>query len=218
MEIRYRGRQKWTLNLIVEYYFFYKVGKPIAEWLSKHSKITPNQATWINLMFVVLAVPCFLYNQYFTIVLGGVLVYISGIWDTIDGSLARVKGIQSKRGAWFDGIIDRVGEVLILSAVGLGLYLTAPSLLIIILTIGVIFMQFFFYYANASFGMLHGYSMTPTNEPFFTYCRALFVFIILVGALVNQLFFVLLGFATVGNLYNVFVQRSHWESFKEGET
>jgi phosphatidylglycerophosphate synthase len=42
------------------------------------------------------------------------LVLFTGIVDGIDGAIARLLGIKSKTGAWFDNVIDRVSDILML--------------------------------------------------------------------------------------------------------
>lgn len=44
----------------------------------------------------------------------GLLVLFTGIIDGIDGAIARLLKIKSKRGAWLDNMIDRVSDTLIL--------------------------------------------------------------------------------------------------------
>ncbi|MFW9818859.1 MAG: CDP-alcohol phosphatidyltransferase family protein [Candidatus Thorarchaeota archaeon] len=44
----------------------------------------------------------------------GLLVLFTGIIDGIDGAIARLLDIKSKRGAWFDNVIDRVSDILML--------------------------------------------------------------------------------------------------------
>ncbi|MCO6450345.1 MAG: CDP-alcohol phosphatidyltransferase family protein [Caldilineales bacterium] len=48
----------------------------------------------------------------------GVLYLISGLADAIDGTLARQLGIRNKFGAFWDSTLDRFGESLVLSSVG----------------------------------------------------------------------------------------------------
>jgi CDP-diacylglycerol---glycerol-3-phosphate 3-phosphatidyltransferase len=42
--------------------------------------------------------------------LGGVLVLFFGLFDAIDGSMARLKGGDTKFGAFFDSVLDRYSE------------------------------------------------------------------------------------------------------------
>ncbi|MFX1375908.1 MAG: CDP-alcohol phosphatidyltransferase family protein [Promethearchaeota archaeon] len=43
-----------------------------------------------------------------------VLVLFTGIIDGIDGAIARLLDIKSKTGAWFDNVIDRISDILML--------------------------------------------------------------------------------------------------------
>ena len=53
-----------------------------------------------------------LYGSWFFLL--ALLVLYTGISDGIDGSIARLLDIKSKTGAWFDNIIDRVSDILVL--------------------------------------------------------------------------------------------------------
>ena len=58
-------------------------------------------------------------------IIAGVLVFISGLFDLIDGALARKSGITSRRGALLDSTADRVSEFAVL--LGMILYFTATE-------------------------------------------------------------------------------------------
>ncbi len=55
------------------------------------------------------------------LVAGGILVIVSGLFDTIDGAVARKTGRVTKFGALYDSTIDRYSEVTVYF--GLGFYL-----------------------------------------------------------------------------------------------
>ncbi|MCA1834330.1 MAG: CDP-alcohol phosphatidyltransferase family protein, partial [Actinobacteria bacterium] len=44
------------------------------------------------------------------------LLLLSGVLDVFDGAVARARGISSARGAWFDSVMDRVSDALVLGA------------------------------------------------------------------------------------------------------
>jgi len=44
----------------------------------------------------------------------GILVLFTGIIDGIDGAIARLLDIKSKSGAWYDNIIDRISDIVML--------------------------------------------------------------------------------------------------------
>ncbi|MDQ3836453.1 MAG: CDP-alcohol phosphatidyltransferase family protein, partial [Thermoproteota archaeon] len=53
-------------------------------------------------------------------VLGGSLLLLSGFFDIVDGSVARITKRPSKKGAFLDSVFDKVAEVSIFSGIALG--------------------------------------------------------------------------------------------------
>ena len=56
----------------------------------------------------------------FTATLGGVFLLLSGFFDIVDGSIARITKKMSKRGAFLDSIFDKLAEVIIFGGIALG--------------------------------------------------------------------------------------------------
>jgi archaetidylinositol phosphate synthase len=56
----------------------------------------------------------------FAAVMGGIFLLVSGFFDIIDGSVARVTKQMSKRGAFLDSVFDKIAEVIIFSSIALG--------------------------------------------------------------------------------------------------
>lgn len=56
----------------------------------------------------------------FTAVIGGVLLLLSGFFDIIDGSVARITKKTSRRGAFLDSTFDKLAEVVIFGGIALG--------------------------------------------------------------------------------------------------
>jgi archaetidylinositol phosphate synthase len=66
--------------------------------------------------------PAFVSSDYlfwvtFAPIIGGVLLLISGFFDIVDGSVARVTKQTSKKGAFLDSSFDKVSEVVILGGI-----------------------------------------------------------------------------------------------------
>ncbi len=226
------GKEHKDLEKYFEVYLYRKISNPITKWLAKNTGITPNQATIYGLVFAVFAGLLFLTNNYWCLVLGGIAAYVSNMWDTLDGNLASIKNIESYSGAWLDGNLDRISEFAIISGAGIGIYLINPSLLIIVVTLLAIFPHFFIHHLNYS--MISYFPVetdtsrdmafrTPSRKTemklidFFTYGRAMFNTIVMVGAFVNQLFWVLVFFAVFVNLYAFVGATSIWKRFKNAE-
>jgi len=56
----------------------------------------------------------------FTAVIGGVFLLLSGFFDIVDGSVARITKRISKKGAFLDSIFDKLAEVIIFGSIALG--------------------------------------------------------------------------------------------------
>lgn len=82
---------------------------PIAQVLSK-SKVTPDVLTWLGLIINIAAATVIAYNH---LIIGGVLVLVSGLFDILDGALARLTNKTSRFGALLDSTFDRLSEAAI---------------------------------------------------------------------------------------------------------
>ncbi|MDQ3727745.1 MAG: CDP-alcohol phosphatidyltransferase family protein [Thermoproteota archaeon] len=56
----------------------------------------------------------------FAAVLGGIFLLISGFFDIVDGSVARITKQISKKGAFLDSVFDKIAEVIIFGGIALG--------------------------------------------------------------------------------------------------
>ncbi len=87
------------------------------------TKVTPNALTLMGLAGSV-AAGVVIAREY--LLLGGVLVLLSGVFDLFDGPLARAKGQTTRFGAVLDSTSDRIGEASVLLGL-LILYLNRTS-------------------------------------------------------------------------------------------
>ncbi|HXH88528.1 MAG TPA: CDP-alcohol phosphatidyltransferase family protein [Gaiellaceae bacterium] len=86
------------------------------------TRVTPNMltATGVTLCAVGAVLVYFEYRNELLFFWAGALAFIVGsVLDILDGALARAGGKQSPFGGFLDSTLDRVGEGLILGAVGL---------------------------------------------------------------------------------------------------
>jgi CDP-diacylglycerol--glycerol-3-phosphate 3-phosphatidyltransferase len=72
-------------------------------------KLKPNDISFIGLLMSLLAGVAFVFTPF----LGGILTLLTGLIDTLDGSLARATGQSRKFGAFLDSVLDRYTELLI---------------------------------------------------------------------------------------------------------
>lgn len=59
-------------------------------------------------------------DRYYVAIIGGVLLLISGFFDIVDGSVARVTKQASKKGAFLDSSFDKISEVVIFAGIAFG--------------------------------------------------------------------------------------------------
>ena len=107
----------------------YRLSRPLVRLLAR-TGITPNALTWSGLLFSFGAAVLIALGQPF---IAGFVVLISGLFDMLDGALARFIDKSTKFGGILDSILDRLGE----AAVLLGLliffvrYLSVPGILVV---------------------------------------------------------------------------------------
>lgn len=114
--------------------------RPFVRLLS-HTPVTPNQITFSGVLVSVLSAIAFAHGGYLYSVLGALLFYIAGLFDEMDGMLARIKFAESPRGTWLEGFADGLSYLLLFGGISIGLIhrYGRPALLIgIALLVGAI--------------------------------------------------------------------------------
>ena len=94
--------------------------RPFVRLLS-HTSISPNGVTFAGVVVSVLSAVAFARGTYLYSVLGALLFYIAGLFDEMDGMLARVKFAESPRGTWLEGFADGLSYLLLFGGITIGL-------------------------------------------------------------------------------------------------
>lgn len=96
----------------------YKIINPFVEFLIR-SKVTPNAITTIGLVINVIATVILIIGAEFGergdhryIGIAGGIILFAGLFDMIDGRLARMGNMSSKFGALYDSVLDRYSELI----------------------------------------------------------------------------------------------------------
>jgi len=79
--------------------------------------VSPNQITVFSFFLSVLGSTFFLFNTYLTTFIAGVIIQLHNIVDGCDGEIARLKFMESKYGAWLDGVLDRYSDFIIIFSI-----------------------------------------------------------------------------------------------------
>lgn len=99
-----------------------RVGRLVAR-----SGLTPNAITWLGLALCTGNAAAFVVHQNYW--LFGLLVGAIELLDNVDGAVARVTGLSSRRGAYLDATTDRYKDSLILLAIAQVTGLWLPAML-----------------------------------------------------------------------------------------
>jgi phosphatidylglycerophosphate synthase len=83
--------------------------------------VTPNHVTLLAIAVGITAAALVLRGGWLPIALGGVLLEVNSILDSVDGELARLRFQYSKLGQWLDNLSDDIVDNLFIAACGLHL-------------------------------------------------------------------------------------------------
>ena len=97
----------WHLNDLRDR--VYPIIDPITHWLVRRG-VHPNLITTSGFAVTILAGLMYGIDHVRT---AGFLVLLGGAHDIFDGRVARLSGLQSKFGAFYDSVLDRISEVTI---------------------------------------------------------------------------------------------------------
>jgi CDP-diacylglycerol--glycerol-3-phosphate 3-phosphatidyltransferase len=158
----------------------YRITDPMVGILSK-SGITPNALTLISLALNIVTAYVIATGHF---LLGGVLVLVSGLFDLLDGALARFIKQTTKFGAILDSTVDRISEAAILCGL-LIWYIPQGSSLEIVLIFAVLIGSFLVSYIRARAEGLGWQCQVGL------FTRAERVIVLAIGLLINQIFIAL---------------------------
>ncbi len=172
------------------------VSLKISTFLAK-TKITPNQVTFLSFLIAVIASVCFFTGEYIKIIAGGILAQLSSIIDGCDGEIARLKLSISKFGEWFDRVLDRVADGLMILGLTRAAWLHTAQEWVWILGFFTMMGSFLNSYTAV------WYDKIIEREGILRFGRDMRIFIIFLGALFNLIIPTLLILAVVTNLENI---------------
>ena len=114
--------------------------KPALETMGKGfaaTGLSPNFWTSVALVFALLSAVVYGLGLEFGLIIGGVLLLVSGFFDMVDGQVARVTGKTSKKGSYLDSMFDKIAEVAIFLGILIGGY-AEPYLVLLAITLSLL--------------------------------------------------------------------------------
>lgn len=94
--------------------------RPFVRLLS-HISVTPDAVTFGGVVVAALSAIAFARGSYWYSVLGAILFFVAGLFDEMDGMLARVTFAESPRGTWLEGFADGLSYLLLFAGITIGL-------------------------------------------------------------------------------------------------
>jgi CDP-diacylglycerol--glycerol-3-phosphate 3-phosphatidyltransferase len=174
-----------------------RITEPLKTTLIKR-RLKPNTLTWLALAISIIAAGTIATNH---LLIGGFLVLLSGLFDILDGALARLTNQATRFGALLDSTFDRISDAVLLLGL-LVLYVMSGGTTEMVLIFLALISSFLTSYVRARAEGL------GVNCPVGLFTRAERVIILALGLLLNPLYefsifialliVVVLGFVTVG--------------------
>jgi archaetidylinositol phosphate synthase len=109
-----------------------KIGKGFAA-----TGLSANFWTFVGLGFALLSAVVYGLGVESGLIIGGVLLLVSGFFDIIDGQVARVTGKTSKKGSYLDSMFDKIAETAIFLGILVGGY-AEPYLVLLAITLSLL--------------------------------------------------------------------------------
>ena len=109
-----------------------KIGKGFAT-----TGLSPNFWTAVGLGIAFLSAIVYGLGIEFGLIIGGILLLVSGFFDMVDGQVARVTGKTSQKGSYLDSMFDKIAETAIFLGILVGGY-AEPYLVLLAITLSLL--------------------------------------------------------------------------------
>jgi CDP-L-myo-inositol myo-inositolphosphotransferase len=183
---------------------------PVSRWLNRplsirlsrvlvNFNITPNQISFFSFMLSMVAAGLFALEDYLYLALGGIVAQFASIIDGSDGEVARLKYLSSDYGGWFDAVLDRYADAFLLSGLTWYVYSHNPTSLVL----GVGFLAIIGSFMVSYTADKHDRLMANRIGQRMRMGRDVRVFLIFLGAVLNQPYAVLMVIAVLMNLETI---------------
>lgn len=97
--------------------------RPVLERIGRSfasTGLSPNFWTCVGLGSAIASAAVYGLAVEFGLIIGGILLLVSGFFDVVDGQVARVSGRASQKGEYLDSMSDKIAEVAVFLGILLG--------------------------------------------------------------------------------------------------
>jgi len=181
------------------------LNRPISTRISKYllkKRITPNQISFFSFILSVVGALFFFLGGYVNLLTGGILAQLSSIIDGCDGEIARLKFQASEFGGWYDAVLDRYADALLLFGLTYYAYFPGENLLYLLIGFFALIGSFMNSYTADKYDGLMKKKL-GSGKHYFRIGRDVRMFIIFLGTLINQPVLILFIIAFATNAENI---------------
>ncbi|MBW1691262.1 MAG: NTP transferase domain-containing protein [Deltaproteobacteria bacterium] len=181
------------------------LNRPLSTRITKYllrTNITPNHVSFFSFILAMLGALFFFLGGYSNLVIGALLAHLSSVIDGCDGEIARLKFQVTEFGGWFDAVLDRYADAFLLFSLTYYVYVANGDISTLFIGFLAIIGTFMNSYTADKYDGLMKRRLKP-GKYYFRLGRDVRMFIILVGALLNQPLIVLVVIALLMNAENV---------------
>ena len=119
-----------------------------------YTPVTPHQVIFVSMVLGVLASFLIIQDDSTLVFIGAICLFYKNVLDKVDGSLARAKGMTSRRGRFYDSLSDFIVSFALFAAIGIKLNQVYNNRLIFLicflaLIVSMFQCSFFIYYQVA---------------------------------------------------------------------
>lgn len=181
------------------------LNRPISTRITRHllrTDITPNYVSFFSFILATLGAFFFFLGGYVNLVIGAILAQVSSVIDGCDGEIARLKFQITEFGGWFDAVLDRYADAFLLFGLTYYVYFANRNFLALFIGFLAIIGAFMNSYTADKYDGLMKRKLGP-GKYYFRMGRDVRMFIIFLGALINQPLLALVLIALLMNAENI---------------
>ncbi len=162
------------------------LNRPVSRWFSRYlvrTSVTPNQISLLSWILSCVAAGLMAVSGYPALAAGGALAQLASVVDGCDGDIARLKHSQSEFGGWFDAVLDRYADAVLLFGLMWHEFAATGTSLSVLLGFAAIVGSFLNSYTADKYDGLMAQRLQGAS--YFRLGRDVRVFVIFIGALLN---------------------------------
>ena len=181
------------------------LNRPISTRITRHllrTDITPNYVSFFSFILAMLGAFLFFSGGYINLVIGAILAQVSSVIDGCDGEIARLKFQVTEFGGWFDAVLDRYADAFLLFGLTYYAYFTNMNFSVLFIGFLAIIGTFMNSYTADKYDGLMKRKLGQ-GKHYFRMGRDVRIFIIFLGALMNQPLLILVFIALLMNAENI---------------